>query len=90
MNDKPKKKREAIRIRLSKAGQKPKKKKISIDDSTPTKTKRTFYLADYSNDKLNLIYAKMIVRREKSSISSLIEKSIDLLYEIEMSEPVKN
>lgn len=69
---------------------KPKKEKIEFDDTKPGKIKRTFYLTHYSNNKLNRINAKMLVKGDKISLSELIEKAIDSLYDIEMSERVKN
>lgn len=90
MNDKISDTSDSISQKLSSMKRKPKREKIEFDDSKPGKIKRTFYLTHYSNNKLNRINAKMLVKGEKSSLSELIEKAIDALYDIEMSERVKN
>lgn len=63
-----------------------KEKKIKFDDTSPGKVKRTFYLSHHANNKLNRISAKMMVKGDKVSLSELIEKSIEKLYEEEMNE----
>jgi len=44
------------------------------------KKKRTFYLTHESNDKLNKITARMMIRGDKVTFSDIIEKAIDELY----------
>lgn len=93
MKKKPEETHESISNRLKNFGKKPikeKKEAVEIEDSSPKKTKRTFYLSHYSNSKLNRINAKMLVKGEKTSLSDIIEKAIDSLYDIEMSERAKN
>jgi hypothetical protein len=90
MNDKLNDTSDSISQKLESMKKKPKKEKIEFDDTKPGKIKRTFYLTHYSNNKLNRINAKMLVKGDKISLSELIEKAIDSLYDIEMSERVKN
>lgn len=86
---------DSIKKKLSESVNEEKKEEVKLEPSVKevdenAKKKRTFYLSQYSNDKLNKIHAKMLVQGRKSSISEIIEKSIDKLYEEEMSAHVKN
>lgn len=67
--------------------EKPKReKKINFDDSAPGKVKRTFYLTNEANNKLNRINAKMMIKGDKVSLSNLIEQAIEKFYDLEMNE----
>lgn len=87
--DKVEEARESISEKLKQFGKKKKKEKIEFDDTKPGKTKRTFYLTHYSNNKLNRINAKMLVKGDKVSLSDLIERAIDALYDVEMGERIR-
>lgn len=87
---------DSIKKKLSESIQEKEKEEIKLEHSSESepdensKKKRTFYLSQYSNDKLNKLHAKMIIQGNKGSISEIIEKAIDKLYESEMSAHVKN
>jgi len=90
MNDKINDTSESIKKKLESMNKKELMEKIEVDDTKPGKIKRTFYLTHYSNNKLNRVNAKMMLNGERVSLSDLIEKAIDALYDIEMSKRVKN
>jgi len=87
---------DSIKKKLSESIKEEEKEEVKLEPSSKNeqdetaKKKRTFYLSQYSNDKLNKLHAKMVIQGNKGSISEIIEKAIDKLYETEMSAHVKN